>query len=124
MGVGDGTASTDRAVIGFDPGGDGGEDEGVDALDNSKVSFRLWAHAVAKLNPDNSDIAAQRVGLDTTGLVHTITKVGTAELVAAAATMNLDDIMYRNAIRALKLERKPYFAARLDSANASVQRPG
>jgi uncharacterized membrane protein YqiK len=66
---------------------------GVDALDNSKVSFRLWAHAVAKLNPENADIAAQRVGLDTTGLVHTITKVGTAELVAAAATMNLEDII-------------------------------
>ncbi|MCP4415391.1 MAG: hypothetical protein GY805_02130 [Chloroflexi bacterium] len=66
---------------------------GVSALDNSKVSFRLWAHAVAKLNPENADIAAQRVGLDTTGLVHTITKVGTAELVAAAATMELENII-------------------------------
>ncbi|KAA3664614.1 MAG: hypothetical protein DWQ04_04835 [Chloroflexi bacterium] len=71
----------------------GHANQGVDALDSSKVSFRLWAHAVAKLNPDNADIAAQRVGLDTTGLVNTITKVGTAELVAAAATMNLEDII-------------------------------
>ncbi|MCP5097037.1 MAG: hypothetical protein GY943_15925 [Chloroflexi bacterium] len=71
----------------------GSANEGVPALDSSKVSFRLWAHAVAKLNPENADIAAQRVGLDTTGLVHTITKVGTAELVAAAATMNMEDII-------------------------------
>ncbi|MCA9920974.1 MAG: hypothetical protein KC421_01310 [Anaerolineales bacterium] len=71
----------------------GNANEGVDALDSSKVSFRLWAHAVAKLNPEKADIAAQRVGLDTTGLVHTITKVGTAELVAAAATMDLENII-------------------------------
>ena len=71
----------------------GGANEGVEALDNSKVSFRLWAHAVAKLNPEKADVAAQRVGLDTTGLVHTITKVGTAELVAAAATMSLEEII-------------------------------
>ena len=58
----------------------GHQDEGVEALDSSKVSFRLWAHAVAKLNPDKAEIAAQRVGLDTTGLIYTITKVGTAEL--------------------------------------------
>jgi uncharacterized membrane protein YqiK len=68
-------------------------DEGIDALDSSKVSFRLWAHAVAKLNPDKAEIAAQRVGLDTTGLVSTITEVGTAELVAAAASMDLQNII-------------------------------
>ncbi|MEM7333468.1 MAG: SPFH domain-containing protein [Chloroflexota bacterium] len=71
----------------------GTANEGVEALDKSKVSFRLWAHAVAKLNPEKADVAAQRVGLDTTGLVHTITKVGTAELVAAAATMSLEEII-------------------------------
>lgn len=71
----------------------GNHNEGVAALDSSKVSFRLWAHAVAKLNPDKAEIAAQRVGLDTTGLIYTITKVGTAELVAAAATMGLEDII-------------------------------
>ncbi len=71
----------------------GTSNQGVAALDSSKVSFRLWAHAVAKLNPEKADIAAQRVGLDTTGLVHTITKVGMAELVAAAATMELENII-------------------------------
>lgn len=71
----------------------GTDDTGVEALDSSKVSFRLWAHAVAKLNPDKAEIAAQRVGLDTTGLIYTITKVGTAELVAAAATMSLEEII-------------------------------
>lgn len=71
----------------------GTQDAGVEALDSSKVSFRLWAHAVAKLNPDKAEIAAQRVGLDTTGLIYTITKVGTAELVAAAATMSLEEII-------------------------------
>ena len=71
----------------------GVNDEGVEALDNSKVSFRLWAHAVAKLNPDKADTAAQRVGLDTGGLINTITEVGTAELIAAAATMGLQDII-------------------------------
>lgn len=71
----------------------GTANEGVEALDNSKVSFKIWAHAVAKLNPEKADVAAQRVGLDTTGLVHTITKVGTAELVSAAATMSLEEII-------------------------------
>lgn len=71
----------------------GTSNEGVPALDHSKVSFRLWAHAVAKLNPDKAETAAQRVGLDTTGLIYTITKVGTAELVAAAATMELEKII-------------------------------
>lgn len=71
----------------------GHNDAGVEALDNSKVSFRLWAHAVAKLNPDKADVAAQRVGLDTSGLINTITEVGTAELIAAAATMELQDII-------------------------------
>lgn len=71
----------------------GNNDEGVEALDNSKVSFRLWAHAVAKLNPEKADVAAQRVGLDTGGLINTITEVGTAELIAAAASMGLNDII-------------------------------
>jgi uncharacterized membrane protein YqiK len=80
-------------TISFTVGLRGINDEGIEALDSSKVSFRLWAHAVAKLNPDKAEIAAQRVGLDTTGLVNTITEVGTAELVAAAATMSLQDII-------------------------------
>lgn len=71
----------------------GANDKGVHALDKNKVSFRLWAHAVAKLNPDTADVAAQRVGLDATSLINTITEVGTAELVAAAATMELVEII-------------------------------
>ncbi len=71
----------------------GVNDEGVPALDSSKVSFNLWAHAVAKLNPDKAEVAAQRVGLDATSLINTITEVGTAELVAAAATMTLEGII-------------------------------
>ena len=67
--------------------------EGVEALDSSKVSFRLWAHAVAKLNPEKSEIAAQRVGANTVSLVHTITEVATVSLIAAAATMNLEEII-------------------------------
>jgi len=68
-------------------------DAGVEALDNSKVSFKLWAHAVAKLNPDKAETAAQRVGLETTGLIKTIMEVGKAELIAAAATMGLHEII-------------------------------
>ena len=71
----------------------GYNEQGVQALDNSKVSFQLWAHAVAKLNPEKADVAAQRVGVDTTSLLNTITKVGMAELVAAAATMPLVEII-------------------------------
>ena len=67
--------------------------QGVPALDSSKVSFYIWAHAVAKLNPEKAEIAAQRVGLDATSLINTITEVGTAELVAAAATMTLEEII-------------------------------
>jgi hypothetical protein len=71
-----------------------GEDgSGVEALDLNKVSFRLWAHAVAKLNPAKAEVAAQRVGVDTTSLLNTITKVGSAELVAAGATMELHEII-------------------------------
>ncbi len=71
----------------------GYSDAGVQALDNSKVSVLLWAHAVAKLNPEKADVAAQRVGVDTTSLLNTITKVGMAELVSAAATMPLVEII-------------------------------
>ncbi len=71
----------------------GPNDGGVLALDSSKVSFNLWAHAVAKLNPDKAEVAAQRVGLDAASLINTITEVGTAELVAAAATMGLEEII-------------------------------
>jgi len=80
-------------TISFTVGLHGFNNQGIEALDSSKVSFLIWAHAVAKLNPDKAEIAAQRVGLDTTGLIRTISKVGTAELVAAAATMNLEDII-------------------------------
>ena len=41
-----------------------------------------------------------------------------------AGSHKLDDIMYRNAIRALKLEADPYFAARLDSAPVYNRRKG
>lgn len=80
-------------TISFTVGIRGSGNLGVEALDSSKVSFRIWAHAVAKLNPDKAEVAAQRVGLDTTGLINTITEVGTAELVAASATMGLEDII-------------------------------
>ncbi len=71
----------------------GENDEGVEVLDSSKVSFRLWAHAVAKLNPEKAEVAAQRVGLDATSLINTITEVGTSELIAAAAVMTLEEII-------------------------------
>ncbi len=71
----------------------GASNGGVQALDSSKVSFRLWAHAVAKLNPEKAETAAQRVGLDTGGLIYTITKVGTAELVSAAASKTLEEVI-------------------------------
>ncbi|MCP4541853.1 MAG: hypothetical protein GY832_32380 [Chloroflexi bacterium] len=71
----------------------GVNDGGVPALDSSKVSFILSAHAVAKLNPAKAEVAAQRVGLDATSLINTITEVGTAELVAAAAAMTLEEII-------------------------------
>ncbi|MGB1253759.1 MAG: SPFH domain-containing protein, partial [Candidatus Promineifilaceae bacterium] len=79
---------------------------GVEALDSSNVSFRLWAHAVAKLNPEKAEIAAQRVGLDTMGLVNTITKVGEAELMAAAATKTLQEIIAeRQKLAAMAFEK-------------------
>jgi len=65
-------------------------DGGIEALDKNNVKFRLWAHAVAKLNPEMASIAAQRVGLDTSSLISTITKVGSAELIAVAANMQLE----------------------------------
>lgn len=71
----------------------GASDQGVETLDSSRVSFKLWAHAVAKLNPDRAEVAAQRVGLDTTSLIKTITQVGIAALVEAAATMTLEEII-------------------------------
>lgn len=71
----------------------GGQAQGIEALDSSKVSFKLWAHAVAKLNPDKAETAAQRVGKDTASLISTITEVATAELIAAAASMPLEEII-------------------------------
>lgn len=71
----------------------GDNDAGIEVLDSSKVSFKLWAHAVAKLNPEKAEVAAQRVGLDATSLINTITEVGTSELIAAAATMTLEEII-------------------------------
>ncbi len=67
--------------------------DGIEALDSSKVSFRLWAHAVAKLDPQKAEIAAQRVGKDTQSLISTISEVATAELVSAAAGMSLEEII-------------------------------
>lgn len=46
----------------------GNNNEGVETLDNSKVSFRLWAHAIAKLNPEKK-LPAKR--LDTEHKVKT-----------------------------------------------------
>ena len=80
-------------TISFTVALNGPNNQGIDALDSSKVSFYIWAHAVAKLNPAKAEIAAQRVGLDTTGLIYTITKVGTSELVAAAAGDTLENII-------------------------------
>ncbi len=71
----------------------GSENQGIETFDSSKISFRLHAHAVAKLNPENADRAAQRVGLDTKSLIQTITKVGTAAIVTASAKMELEQII-------------------------------
>lgn len=66
---------------------------GIEALDANKVSFRLWAHAVAQLNPSRADVAARRIGQDTEGLVRTITQVAMSELIEAAAQLELNQII-------------------------------
>ncbi|MEM9777434.1 MAG: SPFH domain-containing protein [Chloroflexota bacterium] len=66
---------------------------GIEALDSNKVSFRLWAHAVAQLNPQKAETAARRIGQDAKGLVRTITQVAMSELIEAAAKMELTDII-------------------------------
>ena len=67
--------------------------EGIEALDSNKVSFRLWAHAVAQLNPQKAETAARRIGQDAKGLVRTITQVAMSELIEAAAQIELTDII-------------------------------
>lgn len=71
----------------------GHNNEGIEALDSNKVSFKLWAHAVAQLNPLKAEVAARRIGQDTQGLVRTITQVAMSQLVEAAATLPLGDII-------------------------------
>ncbi len=66
---------------------------GIEALDSNKVSFQLWAHAVAQLNPQKAETAARRIGQDAKGLVRTITQVAMSELIEAAAQMELTDII-------------------------------
>ncbi|OQY44353.1 MAG: hypothetical protein B6242_12945 [Anaerolineaceae bacterium 4572_78] len=87
------TQVTKLKTISFTVPIQGLDNGGVEALDSSRVSFSLWAHAVAKLNPEKAEVGAQRVGLDITSLINTITKVGAAELVSAAAKMTLDKIV-------------------------------
>ncbi len=70
------------------PGGNG-----VEVLDKNKVSFRLWGHAIAKLNPAQAKIAAQRIGSDASGLLTTITQESVAALLRAAATKDLEMII-------------------------------
>lgn len=67
--------------------------DGIEALDSNKVSFRLWAHAVAQLNPQKAETAARRIGQDAKGLVRTITQVAMSELIEAAAQMTLSEII-------------------------------
>ena len=86
----------------------GVNDEGVEALDKNNISFRLWAHAVAKLDPNQAELAAQRVGLDTTSLFKTITQVGTAALVEVAATVTLKEIIANRNELANKASHKIY----------------
>ena len=71
----------------------GHTDTGIDALDSNNVSFKLWAHAVAQLNPEKAEIAARRIGQDTQGLLRTITQVAMSQLIGAAAQMNLNEII-------------------------------
>lgn len=66
---------------------------GIEALDSNKVSFFLWAHAVAQLNPQKAETAARRIGQDAQGLVRTITQVAMSELIEAAAQMELTEII-------------------------------
>lgn len=66
---------------------------GIDALDSQNVSFKLWAHAVAQLNPEKAEIAARRIGQDTQGLLRTITQVAMSQLISAAAQMELHEII-------------------------------
>ncbi len=67
--------------------------QGVDALDSQNVSFKVWAHAVAQLNPEKAEIAARRIGQDTQGLLRTITQVAMSQLISAAAQMELRNII-------------------------------
>ncbi len=67
--------------------------DGIEALDSKKVSFKLWAHAVAQLNPQKAETAARRIGQDAKGLVRTITQVAMSELIEAAAQMELTEII-------------------------------
>ena len=61
--------------------------QGISALDSNNVSFTLWAHAVAQLDPKRADVAARRIGQDTEGLVRTISQVAMSELIEASAAM-------------------------------------
>ena len=71
----------------------GSDGRGINALDNKNVSFKLWAHAVAQLNPEKAEVAARRIGQDTQGLLRTITQVAMSQLISAAAQMELKDII-------------------------------
>ena len=71
----------------------GDNSQGVNALDMDKVPFLVWAHVVAKLNPDVAMTAAQRIGNDIRGLVTTITEVTQSEIIAAASRMGLETII-------------------------------
>ncbi|NTV30992.1 hypothetical protein HGA91_03385 [candidate division WWE3 bacterium] len=71
-----------------------GEGErGIELLDKHRVSFRAWAHVEAKLDSSKALVAAQRVGTDVSGLVHSIISETTTQLIVAAASMSLDEII-------------------------------
>ena len=71
----------------------GPNNDGIEALDTNKVSFRIWAHAVAQLDPHKAEVAARRIGQDTEGLLRTISQVAMSELIEAAAQMELSQII-------------------------------
>lgn len=73
---------------------------GVDVLDANRVPYNVTAHVVAKLDEEQSLLAAQRVGNDIYGLAATIREVTEAQLLDAAAKLSLTDVINNRQILA------------------------
>ncbi len=67
--------------------------EGVNVLDAGHVPYTLTAHVVAKLDEEHAEIAAMRVGYDIPSLIKSIQEVTEAELIDAAAGMQLSEVI-------------------------------